>query len=180
MRSTKTTQAGFTLIEMMVVASIIGVLGSVVIPSFVRESKKARYDSEVSAMFAELSNREDMYKADKSKYHASAMCPSATSDNGTAASTCLTTTSDWTKIKAAPTLKNLRCTYQVSTGCPTDTAVPPTGASFNRGVQSWYFIVANCGTGTNNLFTYFTSSTNPKIQKLKGTVPYTSIANCSL
>ena len=179
MRSTRTAQSGFTLIEMMVIVSIIGVLGTVVIPTFVKESKRARYDSEVSAMFAELSERQDMYKSDNFKFHASAVCPAAVNDNGTATSGCLAAGSDWTKIKARPTIQKLRCTYQVSTGCPADVPAPPAGVSFNRGVQSWYFVVANCGTG-GDAYTYFTSSTNPKIQKQKGTIAYTTLANCSL
>lgn len=179
MRSAANAQSGFTLVEMMVVVSIVGVLGTVVIPTFVKESKKARYDSEVSAVFAELSQRQEVYKGDNFRYHASAMCPSATSDNGTATSTCLTSTSDWTKIKAKPSLQKLRCTYQISTGCPTDNPSPPAGVAFNRGVQSWYFIVGTCGTGTDT-FTYFTSSTSSRVQKLKGTVSYTALANCSL
>lgn len=177
--ATKTLQRGFTLIEMMVTVSIVGILGTVVVPTFVRESKKARYDSEVNAVFAELAQRQEQYKGDNFKYHASAMCPTATNDSGTATSTCLGSTSDWTKIKAKPTVQSLRCTYQVSTGCPSDTPVPPTGAAFNRGVQSWYFMVAYCGT-TADGFTFFTSSTNPRVQKLKGLITYTTLANCSL
>jgi prepilin-type N-terminal cleavage/methylation domain-containing protein len=181
MRSTRAAQSGFTLIEMMVIVSIIGVLGTVVIPSFVKESKKVRYDSEVSAMFAELSERQDMYKSDNFKYHASAVCPAAANDSGTLASTCLTAGSDWTKLKAKPTIQKLKCTYQISTGCPADVPAPPAGVSFNRGVQSFYFIVANCGTSsTGDNYTYFTSSTNPKVQKLRGTIAYTTLANCSL
>lgn len=176
---TRTLQRGFTLIEMMVIASIVGILGAVVVPTFVRESKKARYDSEVNAMFAELSQRQEQYKSDNFKYHASAMCPTATNDSGTATALCLGSTSDWTKIKAKPTIQSLRCAYQISTGCPSDTPVPPTGAMFNRGVQSWFFIVAYCGS-SSDAFTFFTSRTDPKVQKLKGFVTYATLANCSL
>lgn len=180
MQNNKTFHGGFTLVEMMVVVSIVGVLGTVVIPTFVRESKRARYDSEVNAVFSELAQRQEQYKADNFKYHASAMCPTATNDSGTATSTCLTSTSDWTKIKAKPTVQSLRCAYQISTGCPNDTPSPPTGVMFNRGVQSWYFMVAYCGSGSDSSFTFFRSSTDSKVQKLKGLVSYSMLANCSL
>lgn len=179
MRSASVGQAGFTMVEMMLVASIVGVLGTVVIPTFVRESKRVRYDAEVHSVFAELSGRQEIYKSGNFRYHASAMCPNATNDNGTATSTCLGSTSDWTKIKAKPSLQKLRCTYQISTGCPSDTPSPPAGVVFNRGVQSWFFIVATCGTGTDT-FTYFTSSTSSQVQKQKGTISYTSSATCSI
>jgi prepilin-type N-terminal cleavage/methylation domain-containing protein len=176
----RSSQSGFTLLELMVVVAVVAVLAVMVMPSWARESRKARYDSEVSAVFAELSAKEDMYKLEKFKYHAAAQCPAATADLGVPVSTC-TTGVDWgsTKLRAAPAVKYLRCTYQVVTGCPADIAGPPAGIVFNQGVASWYFIVAVCGTGTDT-YTYFTGSTNTRVQKKTGTVAFTSLANCSI
>src|SRR6185437_9385477 len=142
-------QRGFTLVELLVAVSVLGVLGTLVMPSFARDARKARYDSEVSAMFNELLAREGEHKADFGAYHAAAACPSATNDSGTTTSTCLGSNSDWSILGLQTKLRTLRCTYTVSTGCSGDTAVPPANVKFNQGVESWAFVVAVCGTGTD-------------------------------
>jgi prepilin-type N-terminal cleavage/methylation domain-containing protein len=174
----KNHEKGFTLIETIVAVSVLGVLGTLVIPSFVRDARKAKYDSEVNAVFGELLAKEDQHKIEFGAYHAAPQCPAVADDKGTDISACTASGGDWDVIKMNPTLKSLRCTYTVSTGCPSDSMVPPAGVSFNQGVSSWTFVVATCGTGTDS-YTYFASSTNPRIQKLKGTIPFTESQSCT-
>ena len=45
------------MLELMVVVAIIAVLAAVVVPSFTRESRKAKSSTEVTPMLTELSNR---------------------------------------------------------------------------------------------------------------------------
>src|SRR5258706_10124514 len=144
-------ERGFTLLELMTAVAVVGVLAAVVIPAFAREMRRGRYDAEVNAVVAELQQKEYMYKQDNGRWKPVALCPSAPSDTGYSVdSACMTSGGDWATLKVDPRIKTLRCTYQVSTGCATDTAGPPTGASFNKGVESWMFIVATCGTGANS------------------------------
>ena len=49
--------SGFTLIELAIVVAVVGGLGAVVIPHFVRESRKVHYEVEVTPIFAELFQR---------------------------------------------------------------------------------------------------------------------------
>src|SRR3954471_10258356 len=50
MMKTKTNQKGFTLIELMVVMSIIGLLASIMLVTFVNARRKARDTSRIATM----------------------------------------------------------------------------------------------------------------------------------
>src|SRR5262249_12510244 len=113
----RNVESGFTLVEMVVAVSVLGVLGTLVIPSFVRDARKAKYASEVNAVFGELLEREDQHRIEFGAYHAAAQCPALTNDNGTDVSACTATGGDWDMLKMSPKLRSLRCTYTVSTGC---------------------------------------------------------------
>src|SRR6185295_17677654 len=75
-------EAGFTLLEIMVVVTLIGILAAVTVPSWIRESRKGRGDSEINAMFAEIATKEEQYKVDNGVYLAAAACPSSPSSAG--------------------------------------------------------------------------------------------------
>src|SRR4051794_20201904 len=70
-------ERGFTLLEIMVVVVIIAVLAAIVVPSFFRESSKAKHQTEVNAMFSELTVKLENYKSESSSgvYLAAAQCP---------------------------------------------------------------------------------------------------------
>jgi prepilin-type N-terminal cleavage/methylation domain-containing protein len=53
----RVAQRGFTIIELMIVVAIIAVLAIVVIPSFIKESKRTKSQSEVQPMISTRSNR---------------------------------------------------------------------------------------------------------------------------
>ena len=61
MKRTHGRQSGFTLLEIMIVVALIGILAAIALPSFTRESRKAKGDSEVAAFFGELKVREEQY-----------------------------------------------------------------------------------------------------------------------
>ena len=73
-------QRGFTILELMVVVAIIAILATVAVPAWFRDSSKAKAKSEVSAMFAELSTKEEQFMIDQSTYYpwpanTTAACP---------------------------------------------------------------------------------------------------------
>lgn len=61
------SQAGFTLIEIMVVVVILAILAALVVPRVVGQSDKARVKTTETAL-ATISNALDMYKLDNSRY----------------------------------------------------------------------------------------------------------------
>lgn len=60
-------QTGFTLMELMIVVTIIGILASFALPSYINHMRKARRSS-VQALMMDASNREQQYLLDKRQY----------------------------------------------------------------------------------------------------------------
>jgi len=167
-RARSRTQRGFTLIEMMIVVVVIAILAIVVVPTFFREGRKVKSNSEVTAMFAEIRTKLETYKADKGSYADMALCPATTSTTGVASSTCSGGgQATWTALRINPPESILRCQYQVTAGPGTVTATPPAGFVFASPVASWYWILATCD-GDNSSTTnaqFFAHSVNGTIQK---------------
>lgn len=161
-------QKGFTLIEMMIVVAVIAVLAILVVPQFFKESVRTKAKTEVSAMFAELSAKEEQYKVDTGAYANIAECPTTTSPAGVDKTTC-ESTADWVTLRINPSLQILRCKYQVFAGLATDTASPPVGFTFTSPTTTgWYYMLATCdgdGNATTNA-TFLASSVNTQIQPL--------------
>lgn len=162
--------AGFTLLEVMIVVALIGILAAVVVPSWLRESRKGKGDSEINAMFAEIATKEEQYKIDNAVYLAAAACPSAPSSAGVDFNvTCVTTGSGWATLRVNAPESRSRCVYSITAGVAGTALVPPAGFTVaNQPVGAWYYIVGTCdldaSAGTNS--TFFQSSTDTAIQKL--------------
>src|SRR5215470_433484 len=74
-------QAGFTMIEMMMVVAVLGILTVVAVVGYTRVTRKAR-SGEIPVIFGELKTREDAYHAEAGKYlPACRSATSATADN---------------------------------------------------------------------------------------------------
>jgi type II secretory pathway pseudopilin PulG len=151
----------------MIVVAVIAVLAVIAVPAFFKETRKAKSDSEVTAMLAEFRSREEQYKIENGVYLAAAACPSSPTTTGTATTTCMGTSAPWTTLKMNPQFSTLKCSYTVSAGLASDTATIPAGFTFTQPVTSWYTILATCdmdGSSTTNS-TFFTSSVDSAIQK---------------
>ncbi|MDC0980295.1 prepilin-type N-terminal cleavage/methylation domain-containing protein [Bdellovibrionales bacterium] len=68
MKSTTYNQRGFSLIELMIVVSIIGILSAIAIPNFNRFQRKAR-QSEVKSMMSGIYTAEKAFRAEWETYY---------------------------------------------------------------------------------------------------------------
>lgn len=172
------SERGFTLIELMVVVVIIAILAAIVVPTFIREGRKAKADTEVAAMFTEISTKEEAYKLEKGAYLDAPTCPSTTNPSGVNFNTtCATTGSNWLSLRVNATDSSIRCKYTVTNGAA-NTAMTPGGTwtvpcasaaacTTVTPATAWYYVVAECDMdgqgGTNAKF--FQSSLETKYQK---------------
>jgi type II secretory pathway pseudopilin PulG len=171
----------------MAVVVILAVLAAVVIPSFMKESNKAKGLSEATAMFAEIGQKQEQLKAELGKYmgdisdsayEGSTTCPASvpTTDYNFATG-CMVASSAWLAMRIDPTSQSLRCQYTIEAGKAGTALTPPTGFKNSQGVLNtaepalagpWWSVHAICdesGNGGTNA-EYYKSSVDGKIQKL--------------
>jgi hypothetical protein len=150
------------------------------VPYFIRESRKAKADTEIAAMFAEIATKEEQYKSDNGVYMAATQCPSTTSTSGVDFnSTCVTGSTGFATIRVQATDTRIRCKYTVTIGAansaftPTSPFTVPcsTGAACTTVTPAtgWYYITAICdmdgqGDSSTNT-TFFQSSLETSYQK---------------
>jgi len=137
----------------MIVVAIIAVLAIVVVPSFIKESKRGKSKSEVHPMMTELSTREEQYKLESNAYLPSPACPPSSVASGTvmAGLACATTAGQpWVLMRVQASQSKLTCAYTVGTGAagasPATDGAWPTWATAPASAPavSWYFILATC------------------------------------
>ena len=160
MRSRRRSERGFTLIELLAVVVIIAILATVLIPSFFRESRKAKSRTEATAMLAEIALKQESYKSEVGVFLTMPACPTTLPTTDYLAATC-TGTAAWTSLRIMPKSSKLRCQYTAEAGTSSDTANPPTGWTFVAPtVASWYWVHAKCdgdGAGGVNAEFFMTS-----------------------
>jgi prepilin-type N-terminal cleavage/methylation domain-containing protein len=164
-------QAGFTLIEVMFVVVLIAILAAIAVPAFTEEANKGKATSEVSAMFAQLSLREEQYKVDNNTYLSVAVCPATTHFAADVDVTAACTNIIWLPLRVSPPTAFLYCQYQVFSGTGPGTAnATVAGNVFTFTSTSppgaWYYLTAICDMNGDGTFsTYITSSWDPRLQK---------------
>lgn len=163
----------------MVVVVIIAILAAIVVPTFVRESRKAKADSEIAGMFAEIATKEEQYKTEQGAYLATTQCPSTTSTAGVDFNSTCNAVTGWANLRVLATNTSIRCKYTVTVGAA-NTALTP-GSTFTvpcstsgacttvTPATAWYYISAICdmdgqGDSSTNT-TFFQSSLDTKYQK---------------
>ncbi len=165
----KDAQRGFTVVELMIVVAIIAVLAAVVIPSFIKEGRRASYKSEVNPTFAELGTRQEQYKIEVGAYMAAPAFPASANSDGTDVTTPST---EWTTLRVQPPEGKLKCSYVIAKGdagvAPSADASWPAWLTSDTTVNitpatSWYFIKATCPANQ-----YFTASWDVRIRSQDG------------
>jgi prepilin-type N-terminal cleavage/methylation domain-containing protein len=175
MQTRRTGDAGFTMVELMMVIVIIGILATVASVSYAKYARKAN-SSEVSQIFGELKTREEAYHAENGAYLSACASP------GTATPTTLdcaendfwpaalpgkgkkiaigTLPASWSALKVAPGKASLYCQYSVVSGSG-GFAVSGMGALGQSlyatdPLRDWYYLVARCDwdgdPATNSLY----------------------------
>ncbi len=171
MQRTHAPESGFTLLELMVVVTIVAVLAAVALPSFTSDARRAKGDSEVGAFFAELKIRQEQYAIENGTYLATgaseaALFPATPSAAAKPLGTLPTT---WQALKVRPPESSARCGYVVIAGVSGDAAGTIASATFLYvpPAKNWFYILARCDLDNNSAVDsyYFISNDNAKIQK---------------
>ena len=172
MNPTRDRQSGFTLLEIMIVVALIGILAAIALPSFTRESRKAKGDSEVAAFFGELKVREEQYALENGVYLSTGASETATfpATPTAAAQTLGTLPATWQTLKIRTPESTARCGYVVVAGTKTSSAgsIATTSFGFTPPAKNWFYILAHCDLDGNNTVNsyYFISNDTSKIEKI--------------
>jgi len=171
-------QAGFTLIEMMIVVAIIGILATLAVFAYRKVTGSTEVETEIAAIFAELRVRQEEYHAEVGTYMSTGAtenemfppgAPVAPGDASIDISGLLsavdgsgTTPADkWVTLRMRPRKTALRCAY-VSIAGPGGGGAIGGRASGDFGMavvpeSNWYYLLAQCdadGDGGTDSF-YF-------------------------
>jgi prepilin-type N-terminal cleavage/methylation domain-containing protein len=159
---TSSPQAGFTLLEMMIVVALIAVLAAIAIPAFSGESKKARAESEVMPFLVEIGNKQEAFAQTHPGYQSTLQW--FTIPAGT-----------WTDLRIEPPNDKGRCIYFTRGGDASEAAgnlpdaeLAACNISYDPPAMNFYYALAMCdmdGDGINSC--YMISSDNSTLTKIR-------------
>ena len=156
----KTTQRGFTLIELMIVVAIVGILASLAVYMFGGQQKRMTAKSEVTSMFAEFKLRQEQYRLENGSYLSSSDTaseadpwPATPGTNGGKNMLSPGRPVNWGALGLAPDNAAVYCTYVSIVGDGGDGANIGAKAaadfSFVEPPTDWYYILAQCDMDQN-------------------------------
>ncbi len=172
-------QAGFTLIEVIIVLAVVSILAAIALPSFFGESRKSRASSEVQPMFNDLRVRLEEYVQEHGAYPATigegTLFPASAPGTAVSLNPMPTTWQD-IKVRISGPDKVV-CRYTWATGAANDSGNiggiasggAPGGFGFGAPTSAWYYLLAKCDMDKDGatFSYYFSSSVDPTIQSIK-------------
>jgi prepilin-type N-terminal cleavage/methylation domain-containing protein len=176
----RSSESGFTLVEIMFVVALIAVLVAVAIPYFSSESKKARAESEVMPFLTEISTRQGVYAQNHPGYFTPTtvnkwfpIAPSAL----TVDKRQMTVPTEWAGLRISPPSDMGRCTYYTRGGDAsepagplTDTEVVGCDISYDPPATNFFYALAQCETNGDTTHSCYmvTSDNTSMIKKRSG------------
>lgn len=162
MQTRRSTEAGFTLLELCVTLALIGALAAIALPSFASSARDSKLKTEVNSVFGEIRLREEAYIAQSGGYLSTGSSeqesfPTTPSHSPQALGAMPTT---WTRLKVRMP-EAAACTYVVISGGPDDPNTVGVVASGSFAYQApdaraWFYMLARCYDGDRD--TYFFAS----------------------
>ncbi len=164
-------QAGFTLLEILIVIALLGVLATIAVMSFSKQTRKAR-GAEANAMFAALRVAQEQYHLENGVYLSTSAGEAATwpATPGRTAQTILPLPATWTALKVKLPEENVYCGYVTIAGPGGDgTNIGALATSFGMTTPAtdWYYMIAHCNLDGNSARDsyYFAWSGDTRVQK---------------
>jgi prepilin-type N-terminal cleavage/methylation domain-containing protein len=167
-------EAGFTLVELLIVIAMLAILAAITLPTFLGSSRKAKANSEVVSVFNDLRVRIEQFAQENGTYPPnlgeSTMHPAGLPTTSKVA--MLPTPATWDAIRfmnSGP--GEVYCRYTWVTGVGGNNAnvgAQATAFGFVVPAADWFYLLARCnmdGDGATDSF-YFTSSIDPSILKI--------------
>ena len=165
----KAAEAGFTLIEVMVVVVIIAVLAAIAVPLLTSEANEQKSETEVQAMFTALKLAEEQYKLENGVYLSTSAAETDTwpATPGPTPQDLTPLPATWVSLKPNLPQPQSRCGYVVIAGPGGAVGAKATAFGFTAPSTSWYYVLAHCDADRDTTVDgyFFASSVDPTVKE---------------